>query len=120
MTTRSNDKNQIEEDTKVALSITNLWAVIVTVFIAGISVAGFQLNTAAKIEQMNMENQAQHQQLMVKLETIDQRQQFYAIKRQVEDVILFVEKRRDQVDACTNKLVMNEIEFREQLRQFLR
>jgi hypothetical protein len=113
-------KGKTLDGDNIKLSLKGLWAIIVAVFLFGGATVGYQMRVDAKIEQMYLQSTQQHTQVMIKLNEIYSREQFYVLKRQVEDALLFVAKERDSINNHTNSLVHDEIEFRARLREFLK
>jgi hypothetical protein len=75
-------------------------------------VTAFQLKTSQSINELYIQNQAAHEQIMVKLASLDS----YALKAKVENTLVFISKLRD---IKGTNLVADEILFRENIRQFL-
>jgi hypothetical protein len=120
-----NDTLNLHEDADVRMNIRGFWALIVAVFIAGGAVVTFQLKMDQKIDELYLRNKIEHEQLMVKLAEIGARQDFYALKRAVEDAFVFVNLQRDRLmkengHGHTNELVVDELKFRMQIREFLK
>jgi hypothetical protein len=108
----------INENANVSLKIRSWWALIVAVFIFGMSTGVMSYRLDYKVERLYVENRTQHESLMVKLEEIDQRQSLFVLKRQLEDAFVFVNRERDKIS--TTNLVDDELAFRSHIRDFLK
>ena len=110
-------QTELTESSNVKMTLKQLWALIITITLGASFVVTNQLKTDYKIERLYLSNQAEHQGLMLKLNEMTQKQDLYALKNSVENAFVYVSKLRD--DTSTNKIVSDEIKFRQSIRNFL-
>lgn len=110
----------LHEEANIRVTVKGLIGLVGFVIFCTTAVLGFQFKISSDIERLQMINQTQHETIMIKLTEMDNRQNLYALKRQVEDAIVYVVKQRDQKLGNTNSLAHDdEMKFRTALRSFL-
>ena len=112
-------QTELTESSNVKMTLRQLWAFIITITLGASFVISNQLKTDYKIERLYLSNQTEHQSLMMKLNEMTQKQDYYALKNSVENAFVYVSKLRDDSLASTNKIVSDEIKFRQSIRNFL-
>lgn len=118
--TKQHDIN-LHEDAIIKFSMKGLWALISAVFISGGAIVGYQMRMDSKIQELYLNNQSQHVQIMLKLTEMDNRQQMFVLKQQLEELQIFITRRRDMISNNTNIMSSSEeLVLRQQIRDFLK
>lgn len=112
------------EKTSVSMSIAKWFAIIGTVIGITWMVASYQHSMQMRIEQLYLQNQQQHEQIMVKLNDMDIRQQMFVLKNQLIEAMVFNRRDRDEQlsNLHSNKVqmtVQEEMAYRSQIKEIL-
>jgi hypothetical protein len=113
MATQSQSHNfHLDDSSRLVFGWKQFYAIVILLVALASGITAFQLKTSQSIHELYVQNQAAHEQIMLKLASMDS----YALKAKVENAMVFVSKLRDM--KGTN-LVADEIAYRQSIRQFL-
>jgi hypothetical protein len=109
----------VHEDARIKLSVRGIWAIVVAVCISSVWATTFQLTMNNKIERLYLSNQIQHETILQKISELNTQQALYALKRQVEDVSVFMTAQLNDQLGITNGVISDELKLRDALRKIL-
>lgn len=103
----------ITESSWVQLSLAKFISLIVVIFVCGGSIVKYQSVIDNKIEKLQQANEQSTAAIMQKLNDIDRRTDIYALKKGVEDALVYMNRQQYPTNY------MDEMILRTQLRDFL-
>lgn len=82
------------------------------------TLSNWQHTIQDRIEKLYLQSQSQHENTMLKLNAIESEMRNYALKKSVIDITVYTSKLRDE--RGTNKMILDEMEFRRSLQEFFK
>ena len=110
----------LKEDATIRLNLKGLWAIIVSVVAATVTITMTTIQMNYKIERLSIESQQRHEQVMMSIGSLDMRQNLFALKTQVIEALVWSRRDHDLYFNVTNALDMKgEADYRKFLRDII-
>jgi hypothetical protein len=110
----------LKEDATIKLNLKGLWAIVVSVAVAAVTITTTTIQMNYKVERLSIESQQRHEQVMATIHGIDMKQNLFALKTQVIEALVWSRRDHDDYFNVTNTLDMKgEAEYRRNLRTII-
>ena len=113
----------VNENANIRFTMKGLWGLILAIVLGTMAVTGYMWKVDMRITELHIKSNTQHEQVMLKLEELGNRQNFFVTKQEMVDVLVYLNKQRDQlllpVVGITNVMVHDELHFRDALRRIM-